>query len=867
MNNKNRLPWIPLLLVSCLLLMDTVADASWLTRRRRRKELAQKQQQEQVQKQQTLVPKKKSKVTDLKQMIDVTDAQALSTAENAPGPQENQSIFDEDKYALPMELQQEAPKPPKLVEAKKEEEPLIEFNFEGASLKNLIQQIEAIFDVTFITDDAINPLPKAAGGAAIEGNKITFKTNEPLTKQQAWDLFITFLDVSGFALTQQATPNMYRIKPTQNAYTSTLRTFIGTSIDELPESDEIVRFMYFIENSEIDTLKPIIESLKSPGAFVIGLNESKAILLTDKSYNIKSLMKIVKELDKVSMPQAMSVLKLRQANAADVQGLYDALTKPEQGQPRMMSARRQPTSLYFPENTKIIAEPRTNSLILLGQRDAIKKIEDFIIKNIDIDLEQPYSPLNIYKLKYADAKTIAKIMNETTVLGEKTRGVGTSGGVRGGDKYLKPITFTPEEETNQLIIKGSYEDYMAAKEIIDKLDVAQPQIAIEVLILELSLDNTKSLGTQLRSKESGCGDNLLGKNIKFQTSGLFDQGPLTNSNTLGVTTLLGNLINLVSSATAGNTVLTLGQDVFGVWGVLAVLESISNVQIVSNPFLVTTNKTAASVKVGQTRRVVNGTITTGSTGNNTPAPFTQSNTPQEANLKVTIKPQINSDGMIILDINVHIERFTATTDGSTANTSVEDVTTFAIVADKEVLALGGLIQNKLTDTISKVPVLGDIPVIGWLFKNKTKVLQKSNLLILISPQIIKPEKAMQTQAFTKERMHDYRRDVAATLNPYDDHDPVYRSFFKSSEESTEELVDKFLFERHKPKKVVVSPVLAPSPKQQESDVEEYNNVSNNLVERDKAPASDHTVHAQLQKKVRTRSSLRDYMDDAMEAIS
>ena len=618
MNNKNKLHWTPLLLLSCLLLMDTVVDASWLTRRRRRKELAQKQEQTQTEK--TLATRK-SKITDLKKLMDVSDAHVEMTDEPAADKTENApSIFDEDKYALPVELQQETPKPKiKPIEVAKEEEPTIEFNFEGASLQNLIQQIEAIFDVTFITDDAIEPLPKNT--VAIRGNKITFKTNEPLSKQEAWDLFITFLDVSGFTLVQQATPRMYRIKPINQAYQSTLRTFIGTSIDELPDSDEIIRFMYFIENSNLDTLVPIITALKSQNAPAVGLPDSKALLITDRSYNIKSLMKIVKELDKVSMPQAMSVLKLQQANAEAVADLYKALTQSEQPQ-RMMGPRKAPTSLYFPENTKIIAEPRTNSLILLGQRDAIQKIEDFIIKNIDIDLEQSYSPLNIYKLKYADADTIAKIMNETTRLGERTAGIGTSGGVRGGDKYLKPITFTPEKETNQLIIKGSYEDYMAAKDIIDKLDVAQPQIAIEVLILELTLDDTKSLGAQLRSKES-CGGNLLGKNINYQTSGLFGQGVVTNPSGIGVTTLLGNLINLIVPAVSGtnavipspgSTVLTLGQDIFGVWGVLALLETITNVQIVSNPFLVTTNKTSANVKVGQTRRVVNGNITTGTAG-------------------------------------------------------------------------------------------------------------------------------------------------------------------------------------------------------------------------------------------------------------
>lgn len=862
MNIKNRLPRTLLLLISFLSLMDTVVDASWLTRRRRRKELAQKEQV--VDTEQKKLTAKKTKITDLKQFIDAADDQTVITSEpNADTPVQEpveKSIFDEDKYALPMELQHEAPKP-RQIEAKKEEEPLIEFNFEKASLLNLIQQVEAIFDVTFITDDIIKPLAK--GAVQIEGNTITFKTHEPLSKQEAWTLFITFLDVSGFALVQQATPRMYRIKPVQQAYQSTLRVFIGSDIDELPDSDEIIRFMYFIENSDVRTLEPIINSLRSPTAPVAGLLESKAILITDKSYNIKSLMKIIKELDKVSMPQAMSVLKLQQANAEAVQKLYEELTKPAGDQPpRMIGLRKPSASMYFPENTKIIAEPRTNSLILLGQRDAIQKIEDFIIKNIDIDLEQPYSPLYIYKLKYADADTIAAIMNKTSQLGEKTPGIGISGGVRGGDKYLKPISFTPEKETNQLIIKGSYEDYMAAKEIIDRLDVAQPQIAIEVLILELTLNNTKSIGTQLRSKETGCADNLLGKNIKFQTSGLFGKtGIVTNTNGPGVTTLLGNLINLVTAGSVGSTVLTLGQDLFGVWGVLALLESIANVQIVSNPFLVATNKAAASVKVGQTRRVVNATITTG-------GPTQAANTPQEANLQVTIKPQINSDGMIILDINVHIERFLdVPVAGSTATTNLEDVNTFAIVADKEVLALGGLIQNTLTDTITKVPILGDIPIIGWLFKNKTKTLLKSNLLILISSQIIKPEKAMQNQPFTKEHIDGYRRDLARTVDPHDERDPVYRSFFKSAETSTEQVVDSFLFERHKKrKKPALNPVLAPAI---EREKEENRSTIHEVAANALADMHvDIATHAAVKKKERTRSSLRDYMSaDILEGVS
>ena len=168
--------------------------------------------------------------------------------------------------------------------------------------------------------------------------------------------------------------------------------------------------------------------------------------------------------------------------------LYDELTsQTDQGSAfRPFGARKQPTAIYFPENAKIIAEPRTNSLIILGPQDVIAKIEDFIVKHVDVALDQPYSPLYTYQLQYADAKTIAEIMNTTTKLGQNTE-VGKAGGVRGSDKYLQPMNFTAEPSTNKLIIKGDYQDYMMAKQIIEDLDKPQPQVAIDVLILSVRL--------------------------------------------------------------------------------------------------------------------------------------------------------------------------------------------------------------------------------------------------------------------------------------------------------------------------------------------------------------------------------------------
>lgn len=706
-------------------------------------------------------------------------------------------VGQDQQYELPEELQKKAELDlAKLQEVPAEEEK-IELQFEDADLLTFVKQIADIFKVTFISDDAIDPLPKGSTEApskALKGNKISFKTNAPVTKQEAWNLFITFLNISGFSIVPQPDPTIYRIQTIKSAQRSPISTFIGVHFESLPESDEIVRYLYFVENATLDSLREIIPSLQSTSATTpIWLKEQNAFILTDQSYNIRALMAIVKELDKVTMPQAMSVLKLREADAVEVKKLYDDLTSQGGEQAaafRPFGARKQPTAIYFPESAKIIAEPRTNSLVLLGPKDAISKIEDFIVKHVDVALDQPYSPLYTYQLQYADAKTIAEIMNTTTKLGQNTE-VGKAGGVRGKDKYLKPMNFTAEPSTNKLVIKADYQDYLMAKKVIEDLDQPQPQVAIDVLILSVRLIDEKSLGTQLRSKIPGL-DGILGENVKFATSGLRTGGkanPIVTNNTgSGVDRLLGNLINLVTQAPAGNTIVTFGQDLFGVWGLFQALRTITNVQVISNPFLFAANKTPAKVSVGETRRVVSGTIQSGDVPIET---FTS----DSANLTVEILPQINSDGMIVLALTVNITEFTNPEDPTSARKTTRLVKTQAIVGDREVLALGGIVRNITSNSVSKTPVLGDIPLVGWLFKNKSKEAEKDSLLILMSTKIIPPHATSDVNEYTKERLGVYRSTMRDIEQSDSRQDPIQKLFFADKKGDSAD-VGEFIFERH-----------------------------------------------------------------------
>lgn len=685
----------------------------------------------------------------------------------------------------------------------------IEFQFENTDLLNLINQVSELFNVTFITDDIVDQLP-GGPGSKTANTQISFRTHKTMTKKQAWTLFLSILDIAGpFAIVPQATPRWYRIvRITTGTSADGARlpvpAYIGTDPKDLPDDDQLIRYVYFVENGNYSVIFNVVENLRSPVSKLVGLGEAKAFILTEKAYNIKMLMVIVKELDKVSMPQAMSVLKLRSADAQAVAKLFeDIMGKDKTSQPLFMPPRKEPTALYFPEGTTIIPELRTNALILLGTPEAIEKIEDFVRRYIDKEPDLPHSPLFHFDLKYADAKTVVNILTKTV----KEFGAGTKagevGGLRGVDKYFKPLTFIDDPATNRVIMRGDYQDYLMIKELIEKIDEPQPQVAIEILLLEVDQNKSKFLGAQVRSKNGGiCGVGpFSGQNVQFQTSGLVpNQGiversvPKVSEGTQPVSIpcrLMGQLLDLVKGLPAGNTILTLGADCMGVWGVFRILESYSSLEILANPFTVTSNKQRAVINIGRIRRVVSSKVIAGDAAASQIAGFDNF----EDGIMVDVVPLINSDGMISLDIRVALQRFL---DGSTAQNTAKntrEIKTKAIVADKEVLAIGGLIQNSTNTGQSKIPALGDLPLIGWLFKNRSKDNQQTNMLILISSQIIDPRDKATSARFTERHINDYYGTIDSMHDIAENRDPIHNMFFAEAPKSIERRVESYIFEK------------------------------------------------------------------------
>lgn len=671
----------------------------------------------------------------------------------------------------------------------------LEMNFENQELSQLLKFLEDNLNITFILDDDISGA-KVEGLKPIANHKITFKSNTGLSLKQVWDLSLTFLEMSGFSVIPTTQERTYRVVSSHgkaSANSEPLPTFISTDRDLLPNSDLKIRYVYFVENADLNSMVKVLDSIRSDSsAGIIQFPDLRAIIITDKSSSIKSMLNIIKELDKSDTPETLAIIRLKNADASEVAALYSNLVGAEEQRTPFGIQRKTPTTNYFSKATKLFPDLRTNSLIILGTRENIKRIEDFVNTYIDKKSDLPYTPINIYKLKYLDATSISKILSDAINkfnADPKIKEVAAAGGVREGSKFFNPnLKIVPESGSNSLIVNGEYEDYLKLKELLDSIDIEQPQVALKVLLLDVDLTNVREFGTQSRNDVACCDKtggttSILGPNINYQFAGLNGMVTQPETTTSGAERLLGNLINLVDTQKfpTGTTLVTLGKDLYGFWGLLKALESITRITVVANPFLVTSNKYKAEITIGETRRVLSSIVQ----AQQTQPSFAN----LDANLTVLLTPQISYDDIITLDVYVNLSQFITTGELPTIATKLVNTTVMA--ENKEVIALGGLVRDTVREEEYKVPILGDIPVLGWLFKAKTKTTVRTSLLILISPEIIRPNDYKLAQEYTEYQINDVKEAIYSSEHLAEKRDPIHRWFFKDNQSPEISQIDKF----------------------------------------------------------------------------
>ena len=592
----------------------------------------------------------------------------------------------------------------------------IYLNFENSDLSSFVNYMAELKSLNLIPDQTL------------EAAKISLTIREPLSINGAWNVFLTVLDTAGFAIVQSG--DVWKVLPKDKKLNQPLPAYINIAADKLPDDDSTIRYVFFLTNIQVADIKTLLESMLSSPNVLVEQPQLNAFVITDKSLNIKAAVRLIQELDQEGLPEEVTVLRLKRANATDVKALLDSLIAKPEVNPiaRLLGKVTEGTTSYFSPTTRIIPEERTNSLILLGNKKSNEKIIDFITNQIDTDLKGADSPLYIYELQYADATAVMEILKEVTATPESSAGAQASkfGSIRGGVKYFKDMKFKVDKDGNRLIVSSpDKQDWKLLEKTIADLDKPQPQIVIESLIVMINVDDKMELGGAIRNKKEG----QFGTNVDFQAAMLGNPSLQMDSTGSNPVSLLGNILTQVT-ASQGAALLSFGKQA-SVWGVLKVLKQLTNTSILQQPSVTVANKTQATIEVGEEQRVVQGTVVAGAGASNTGYQTLKAAT------KLNITPQINPDGLVRLDVELNIDQFT----DSVGDRTTKEVKTNVTVADGQVLVLGGFVKTSTTETTNKVPILGDIPLLGWFFKSQQRSLLKQYTFVFLAPTIIKPRQS------------------------------------------------------------------------------------------------------------------------------
>lgn len=667
------------------------------------------------------------------------------------------------------------------------------FDFAKADIVDIVRAISNATGKNFIIPDKL------------KSSKLTILSPTKITNAEAYQIFLAALAASDLTLTR--TGKFYRIIEVKNATRTPIPTCVGPE-DKCPQySDLLVTELLRLKHVEAPQILPVVKGLASKNASVTVFSPSNAIIISEFARNLTRIKRVLRALDQPGFDDELQLMKVQHATAQEI---ADKLTQVFEVQPKTRGGRPKPgTKLNKGKKgddddvqiSKIVADERTNQLIIKANRRSFEAIRR-LVEQLDVPLEVGSGRVHVYYLENAQAdelsSTLSSLAQGQGQQGRRTpnraKTNNTPGKKDAAELFEGDVRITADKPTNSLIIMASNSDYRAVERLIKKLDRPRRQVYVEAAILEVSVNDGTKFGLDwhapLRFSESDLGG--AGPGFGFTQSAQGNGTDGTISPTLSALTnpaaLLaaagGSVLGVVGKGITipvGDSDLTLPS--FGV--ILRWLQSSSTANVLSTPHILTTDNEEATIEVGQRIPFQRGTALPanlaglaagaggaaggianalgGGLGN-----LFSSTERIDVSLKLTLTPHVNEAGKVRLEIDQQIEDITGRENGQPI-TAKRSAKTTVVVDDQQTVVIGGLIRDKTVDGEEKIPLLGDLPLIGWLFKRTTNTVEKSNLLLVLTPYII--HDSADFQAIFERKIQEYE-DFAAT---YYGHLPRYRA--------------------------------------------------------------------------------------------
>ncbi len=583
----------------------------------------------------------------------------------------------------------------------------VTIDFNNVDINVFIKFISELTGKNFIVDQRVR------------GN-VTIISPTKISIAEAYKVFESVLDVHGFNTVQSG--KVIKILPSPEARTSDLETRTGTK--PAAPADRLVTQLIPLTYADPNEIKRLFTPMVSKTSLIVAYPPTNTLIVTDVLSNIQRLLKILKEIDVSGVGREISVIPLEHADSGKMVTTLTSIFQAAKG------AKKAGTE----DASKFVADERTNALVVLASEVETIRIKQ-LIAYLDRETPRGKEKIRVYYLEYANAEDIVKVLQDLPTKEAAAQGKGKTTAPVVSDK----VNISADRPTNSLVITASSDDYAVIEEVIKKLDIPRPMVYIEAVIMEVNAQADFSLGTEwtaagatnIGNKAAAVGGSFISStsNIPALVSGIPPQG-------------------------------------FS-FGVFTEAIEIAGVQFNNLTALVNAFKTDRDINILQTPQILTYENEEAKINVSTNIPYqTQSSTTNNQSFNsfeyrdvgtiLTITPHISIERMVRLNIGLEVSALESTTDFR-PTTLKRTINTTVVVGDKNTIVIGGLIEDSGAVVEEKVPLLGDIPVLGWLFKVQKSSSRKNNLFFFLTPHVVNsPEEAKNLYGGKKNQIEEIK---------------------------------------------------------------------------------------------------------------
>jgi general secretion pathway protein D len=597
----------------------------------------------------------------------------------------------------------------------------VSLNFVNADIEEVIKAVSHITGRNFLID------PRVKG-------TINIVSSTPIPASLAYDILLSALRLQGFAAVESG--GVTKLMPEADA-----KLQVGAVSDAHSAGDKLVTRVYVLKYESAVQLVPILRPLIAPNNIIVAYPNGNALVVTDYASNLKRVEQIIESIDQPNADTPI-VIPIKHTSAADI---AQTVNRVVQNGAAAAPAGGGDASTRF----VLVADSRTNTLLLSTDNPArVERVRD-LVEKLDTDTGTPGN-IHVVYLKNAEATKVAQTLR-SVISGEVSlpTAAAPTGAGAGAAPAAAPAgggMVQADIASNSLIITAPTAVYNNLRSVIDMLDVRRAEVYIEALIAEVEADKAAQFGIQWQSLNGISGTGLVG-GTNFGTTGNIISTTTGGLGSLGQGLNIGIANGTVTLPGTTTQVLNLGL-------LATALQNDTNSNILSAPNLLTLDNEEAKIIVGQNVPFITGSYAqTGSTS--TATPF-QTIERKDVGLTLRVKPQVSEGGTIKLQIYQEVSSVdpTTLTNSAGVTTNKRSLDSIVLVDDGQIIVLGGLIQDSISNTKSKVPVLGDIPWLGNLFRYDSRSHTKTNLMVFLRPHVLRS--AEDSQGLTQSR-YDYLR--------------------------------------------------------------------------------------------------------------